>query len=326
MTLSRRHLLQAAAGVAASQATRFAGAQPVWPDRPIRLVVPFPPGGNSDVLGRVLADRLRDVLKAPAVVVENKPGGTAGLGTELVARAEPDGYTLLLGAATAFTVLPNLRKLAYDPVQGFEFAGGVADYVAVLTVRNDLPVKSVAELVALARQQPGKLTLGSAGIASVGHLYGEIFKREAGIDILHVPFKGSQDAANALVGGQVDLIIDGLGLTLARSGRARVLASVSARRHPELPEVPTLAQSGVSFEPAAGGWGVMAPRGTPAPIMGRLAAALEQIVNEPATRERLQRASVIAGWIPASDYRAQLDASRQYYGRLLRTIGIRAEG
>lgn len=326
MSLVRRQFLLAATALGGAGLPAFAADSSVWPDRPIHLVIPFPPGGNSDALGRLVADRLRDVLKAPAVVVENRPGGTTGLGTEQVARAEPDGYTLLLGAATAFTVLPNLRKLNYDPANGFEFAGGIADYISLVTVRADLPVKTLADLIALAKQQPGKLTLGSAGIASVGHINGEIIKRQAGIDILHVPFKGSQDAATALMGGQVDMIIDGLGLGLARAGRARVLAAFFPTRHPELPDVPTLAEAGLKFQFTGGGWGVMAPKGTPAPIMAKLAKALEGIVSEADTREKLQRVSVIAGWIPGPTYRNQLDSGRTYYADLLKSVGIRNEG
>jgi tripartite-type tricarboxylate transporter receptor subunit TctC len=303
----------------------LAHAQGRWPERPVKLVVPFPPGGNSDVLGRVLADRLRELLQV-SVVVENKPGGTTQLGTEQVARAEPDGYTWLLGAATSFTVLPHLRKLPYDPIGGFEIAGGVADYVAIVTVRKDLGVKTLPEFIALARSQPGKLTYGSAGNASAGHIYGETIKRQTGIDMLHVPFKGSMDALAGLLAGQIDLIIDGVGLGAARNGRAIALATFFGTRHPELPDVPALPETGLGIVMQAGGWGVMAPRGTPRAAVERMAAALERIVAEPDTRDKLLRASVVAGWIPADEYRRGLDSSRAYYGELLRAIGMRQEG
>jgi len=322
----RRRLLAAGASVLAGAGIAPAArAQGRWPERAIRFVVPFPPGGNSDALARVLADRLRDVLHA-SVVIENKPGGTTQLGTEAVARAEPDGYTMLLAAATSFTVLPHLRKLPYDPVNGFEIAGGVADYVAIATARKELGVKTLPEFVALARKSPGKLTWGSAGPASAGHIYGEILKRQTGIDLLHVPFKGSGELVTALLGGQVDLIIDGVGLGLAKDGRAVALATFFGERHPELPAVPSLPETGLKVELPAGGWSVAFPRGTPRAIVEQAGAALERIVAEPDTKERLLRASVVALWVPPAKYRQAMGEARAYYGELLKAIGIKQEG
>lgn len=318
--------LMLASSVAAFASPWTAGqAQSRWPDRPIRMIVPFPPGGNSDALGRILADRLKDLLKG-AVVVENRPGGTTQVGTEAAARAEPDGYTMLLGAATAFTVLPNLRKLNFDLERHFELVGGVAEYIAIATARKELGVKSLVEFVELARRQPGKLTWGSAGQASAGHIYGEILKKQTGIDMLHVPFKGSAELVTGLVGGQVDLIIDGVGLGLARQGRAVPLAAFADMRHPELPEVPHLKDTGLKIDLPAGGWGVLYPKGTPPAVIQATAQALETLLAEPETRERLVRASVVSAWQPAAAYGKALAASRVYYGELLRSIGMKQEG
>jgi tripartite-type tricarboxylate transporter receptor subunit TctC len=321
---ARRRLVLGAAGAAVAGAAP-ARAQGRWPERTIRFVVPFPPGGNSDALGRTVADRLKDLLRA-TIVVDNRPGGTTQVGTEAVARAEPDGYTMLLAAATSFTVLPNLRKLPFDLAGSFELAGGIADYVAIVTARNGLGVRTLPELVALAKRQPGKLTWGSAGLASAGHIYGEILKRQAGIDMLHVPFKGSAELVTGLVGDQIDLIIDGVGLGLARTGRAVALATFFDKRHPELPDVPSLPETGLKIELPAGGWGIALPRGTPAPIVAQLSAALEKVMAEPDTRERLLRASVVSLWTPPDEYRRALDASRAYYAELLRSIGMKQEG
>jgi tripartite-type tricarboxylate transporter receptor subunit TctC len=313
-----------ATGAAIALAGTPLHAQSKWPDKPIRFVVPFPPGGNSDALGRVLADRLKDVLKTN-VVVDNRPGGTTQVGTEAVARAEPDGYTMLLAAATAFTVLPNLRKLNFDLDSSFEMAGGVADYIAIATARKGLGVKTLPEFIALARRQPGKLTWGSAGQASAGHIYGEILKRETGIDMLHVPFKGSAELVTALLGDQIDLIIDGVGLGLARNGKAVALAAFYDSRHPELPDVPSLNDTGLKIKLPAGGWGVAFPKGTPRPIVDQTSAALERILAEPDTREKLLRASVVAAWQTPTDYRRGLDAARLYYADLLKAIGMKQE-
>jgi tripartite-type tricarboxylate transporter receptor subunit TctC len=321
----RRRLVAAAAAaplVAAAPAVR---AQGRWPDRPIRFVVPFPPGGNSDVLGRTLAERLREYLGGATIVVDNRPGGTTQVGTEAVARAEPDGHTMLLAAATSFTVLPQLRRLPFELDANFEIAGGVADYVAIVAVRKGLGVRTLGEFVELARRQPGKLTWGSAGSASAGHIYGEQLKKHAGIDLLHVPFKGSADAATALVGEQIDMIIDGVALGLARGGRAVALATFFGRRHPELPDVPAITETGVRVELPAGGWGVAFPKGTPPAVVAQVGAALEKTLAEPETRERLLRASIVAMWTPPGDYRRALQSARTYYAELLQSIGMKQE-
>ena len=309
------------AALAPGRAHAQAPTRSTWPAKPIRFVVPFPPGGSSDSLGRVLAEGLREVL-GQTVVIENKPGGTTQVGTEIVSHADPDGYTLLQGSATAFSVLPNLRKIPYDPDKDFEVAGGVADYVAIVTVRKDLGVKTLRELIAMAKKDPGKLTYGSAGLASVGHISGEILKRAAGIDMLHVPFKGSGQLVTSLVGGEIDVILDGVGLGLAKSGRAVPLAAFSEKRHPELPEVPALAEAGVEIELPAGGWGVMAPRGTPEPVMRTLSAALEKVVTSQAAIDAMLRFGVVARWTPPKVYRQGLVDARKFYATLLPAIGL----
>ncbi|HRO61324.1 MAG TPA: tripartite tricarboxylate transporter substrate binding protein [Burkholderiaceae bacterium] len=317
----RRWLAADAALVAAALLPATARAQSDWPRRPIRLVVPFPPGGSSDTLGRVFAERLRAELDA-TVVVENRPGGTTQVGTEIVSRADPDGYTLLQGSATAFAVLPNLRRVPYDPANGFEAVGGVAEYVAIVTVRKELGIATLAELIELAHREPGKLTYGSAGLASVGHLSGEILKREARIDMLHVPFRGSGELVPALIGGQIDLFIDGVGLGAATSGRAVPLAAFSEFRHPALPELPSLAEAGVETELPTGGWGVMVPKGTPPEIVGRLSEAAEKVARDPGTAEELLRAGIVARWIPPEVYRKRLEDARAFYAEFLPSIGL----
>lgn len=283
--------------------------------------MPFPPGGSSDSLARVVAEALRDALPG-TVVVENRAGGTTQVGTEIVANAAPDGYTMLQGSATAFAVLPNLRPVPYDAKDGFEFAGGIADYIAIVAVRPDLGFKSLGELVEAARRSPGKYTFGSAGLASAGHIYGGILMKTAGIDVLHVPFKGSGELVPALLGGQIDLIIDGVALGPSRDGRTVPLAVFSDRRHPELPQVPTIAEAGVAARLPEGGWGVMLPRGTPQPIMARMTQALERVVTDPAVAASMLRFGVVARWKAPADYRRGLDEARAYYESLLPSIGL----
>lgn len=301
-------------------------AQGNWPDKPIRLIVPYPPGGTSDNLGRLVAERLGARLNT-TVIVDNKPGGTTQIGTDLAARAAPDGYTVLLGAVTAFTVLPHLRsKLSYDFKKSFEPLGGIAEYLAVVAVRKDLGVKSLAELVTLAKARPGQLTYGSAGLASFGHIAGEILRREAGIDMLHVPFKGSADAATALAGGQVDVLIDGAAVPLAKAGRVLPLAAFSGTRHPELPAVPSLPESGIAMQrPEGPGWGLFVPKGTPAAVNQRLSKALHEALQEPETQARLQRISTVPDWRTPTQLEQAILADRRFYGELLPAIGIRPE-
>jgi tripartite-type tricarboxylate transporter receptor subunit TctC len=301
-----------------------ASAQGTYPERPIRFVIPYPPGGTSDNLGRLLAEKLRVALGQP-LVADNKPGGTSMLGTEAVAQAKPDGYTLLLGPSTAFSVLPHLRKVPYDPVASFEPVAMVATYLAVVTVRNDLPAKNFAELVALAKKEPGKLTYGSAGVASFGNMAGETIKLRQGVDVLHVPFKGSGDLVAALLGGQIDIIIDGVGLPLAKSGKARALATFADIRHPDLPEIPSLAEAGLKTGLPRTWWAIYAPKGTPEPIVKRLDAALARILAEPDTKERMNRISVIASYLPPAETRKLMAEDSEINGELIRATKMRLE-
>lgn len=318
--------LSALLAVLAIQLPVLATAQTAWPSRPIKLVVPYPPGGTSDNVARLVAARLAANLNA-TVIVDNKPGGTTQIGTEYVARAAPDGYTLLLGAVTAFTVLPHLRaKLPYDPKNSFEALGGVAQYLAVLCVRKDLGVNSLADLIRLAKANPGKLTYGSPGIASFGHISGESLKRAAGISMLHVPFKGSADAVAALAGGQIDVLIDGATVPLAKAGRITPLVAFGQLRHPELPNVPSLPETGIKIKtPTSPGWGLFAPRGTPAAINTRLSQALQMVLAEPDTQARLQRMSTLVEWETPAELRQSMESDYNFYGELLPAIGIHPE-
>ena len=295
-----------------------------YPDQPIRLVVPFPAGGTADNLARLIADKLREGLQQP-IVVDNKPGGTSSIGTEAVAQAKPDGYTLLLGVNAAFSVLPHLRKVPYDPVQGFEPVAMAAQYLATITVRNDLPVKNYAELIAYARNNPGKLTYGSAGPASFGNIAGETLKQREKIDLLHVPFKGSGELVAALLGGQIDMFIDGVGLALIKSGKARAIAVFSAQRHPDLPEVPSLTDVGVKTAVPSAWFGVFAPKGTPAPIVKRLDAELARVLNDPAMKQRLNAISVAAWYMPAADMRNMMKQDSELNAELIRSSGMKLE-
>jgi len=295
-----------------------------YPERAVHFVIPYPPAGTSDNLGRLLAEKLRPALGQP-IVVDNKPGGTSSLGAELVAQAKPDGYTLLLGPMTAFSVLPHLRKLPFDPAASFEPVSMVAQYLAIVTVRNDLPVASFAELVAYARKNPGKLSYGSAGIASFGNMAGETIKLREKVDLLHVPFKGSGDLVAALLGRQIDLFIDGVGLPLAKSGKARAVAIFASVRHPDLPDVPSLPEAGLKARIPSSWWGIFAPKGTPAAIVQRLESELARIVADGDTRERMSRISVVPFYLSSAEMRKMMKEDSDINAELIRSTGMRLE-
>jgi len=274
------------------------------------------------MLGRLVADKVGAILKAN-IFVENKPGGTTQIGTEQVANAAPDGNTLLLAAATSFTALPNLRKLNYS-IDSFEIAGGVADYIAVMAVRKTLPIKTVREFIDYAKKNPGKLSFGSAGEASAGHIYGLTLARDTGIEVLHVPFRGSAAAVNALVAGDIDFIIDGAVTPMVKADRVQPLAVLYRQRHPELPEIPTLKEAGFEVTTTRGsGWGVLAPKGTPAAIMNLLSEAVHQVLQQQDVKDALARANSIPSWQTPAEFRQNMETDRKLYAELLPAIGIR---
>lgn len=320
--VSRRRFLAPAAALApALLLGQRAWAQPAWPSQPIKLVVPFPPGGSSDGLGRLLADKMGPLIGGN-FFVENKPGGTTQIGTELVSIAPADGYTLLLGAATSFTVLPNQRKLPFS-LDDFEVIGGIADYLAVMAVRKTLPINDMKELVAYARQHPGKLSFGSAGEGSAGHVYGMTLARDNDFKVLHVPYRGSAAAVNALLGDEIDFIIDGAVNAMVKSDRARGLAVLYRKRHPDLPQLPTLQETGFKVtSPTSSGWALLAPKGTPAPVVDRLSKALQQVLQQADVQQALARSNSIAAWQTGDDFRRSVQADRRMYAELLPSIGI----
>jgi tripartite-type tricarboxylate transporter receptor subunit TctC len=269
-------------------ASGLAAAQ-TFPSKPITLVVPFPPGGSTDVVARLLGNKLAESLGQP-VVIENRPGAGAALGTEVVAKAPPDGYTLLITAlpsiVTAPLTNPNVR---YDPLRDLTHIAMIGSFPNALVVRADSPLHSAAELLAYAKANPGKLSYGSAGPGSAGHLTGELLRERAGIDIVHIPYKGAAPAFADLLAGQIGADFDGVinALNQARAGRIRLLAVSSAQRLPQHPELPTLEETvqGVSGD----SWfGLAGPADLPAPITQRLEAETLRALDAPEARRRLE--------------------------------------
>lgn len=279
----KRTLAAAALGVCAF----VAQAQP-YPAKAIKLVIPYPPGGLADTYARTLGQALSDRLGQP-VVAENKPGGSLIIGTEAVAKSPADGYTILLASVSSLALnVSAFKKLPYDPVKDFSPVAMTFHIPLFLMVNADLPVKSVQDLIAHAKANPGKLSYASLGHGSSLHIAGEVFKKMAGIELLHVPYKGTTTALPDLISGRVSMIFDGGAfLPQVQAGKLRVLAVTSTRRLESMPEVPTMAEAGVPGYEVVFWFGIVAPGGTPRPVIERLAKEIHDISRAPAFREKL---------------------------------------
>jgi tripartite-type tricarboxylate transporter receptor subunit TctC len=264
-----------------------------FPAKPIRLLVPFPPGGGVDTLARVVGEKLSSNVGQP-VIVENKPGAGGQIGVEAAARAPADGYTVLVGSPGAMSVAPSLNpRLPYRPLEDFAPVSMGVRISNILVVHPALPAKSVVELIALAKKEPGKLSFASGGTGTSQHLAGELFRLLAGVDILHVPYKGTAPAMNDLVGGQTQMLFsDPSVLALVKSGKLRALAQTTPVRSPALPDLPTLAESGVAGYDATNWYAFFVPAATPAAVVATLNAELVKVLNSADVKARLSGAGM----------------------------------
>jgi tripartite-type tricarboxylate transporter receptor subunit TctC len=273
-------------------AMTFAGAglaqADTYPSNPIRIVVPYTAGGASDNLARTVAERMSTTLKQP-VIIENRPGAGTTLASSAVAKAKPDGYTILF-AASSFGIAPWLYKdVGYDPLKDFEAVSQLASITHVLAVHPAVPAKNVKEFIQWAKTRPTGVNYASVGAGSTTHLEAELFKRMAGIDMTHVPYRGSKEALVDLVGGRVEAMFDAYSSTspLARDGRLRVLGVTTEKRSAAAPEVPTIAEALPGFDVMT--WmGLLVPAGTPAPVLARISQAVQGALAEPAVQEKLK--------------------------------------
>jgi tripartite-type tricarboxylate transporter receptor subunit TctC len=325
---ARRQIL--ATGLAAgwaSLAPALAGAQPAWPARPIRLIVPFPAGGTTDLLARLLSDGLGARLGQP-VVAENRGGAAGVIAAEQAARAEPDGQTLLFASIGTVAILPHLHaRLGWKPEDLVPIAL-FADVPNVIVVRADSPFRTLAELIAAARARPGELSFASSGNGSSLHLSGEMLKAQAGVDILHVPFRGGSDSVNQLLGGRIDIAVNNLpsAIAMIRGGQMRALAVTTAERTPALPEVPTVAEAAGLPEYEATAWfGLQAPRGTPAAIIERLNAETRAIGADPAVRARAEMVGARIRVGSIAEFAAFCAAESAKWAEVIRRSGARVE-
>jgi tripartite-type tricarboxylate transporter receptor subunit TctC len=259
-----------------------------WPSRPIHLIVPYAPGGPVDLSARLLAPKLQDTLGQP-VVVENKPGAGGNIGADLVAKSPGDGHTLVMGAIATHAINPALYpKLGYDPVRDFRHVALIVQVPNVLVIHNDVPARNISEFISLTKANPGKFDFGSGSTGSTGHLAGELFKQMTGTYMVHIPYKGSSPAVLDLLAGRVQLMFDNLASALPniKAGKLHALAVTTSKRSQFLPELPTLAESGLPGFDLTTWWGVMAPAQTPQPVVDRLAAEIGKAIETPELRER----------------------------------------
>jgi tripartite-type tricarboxylate transporter receptor subunit TctC len=301
-------------------------AQAQYPSRPIRLIVPFPPGGSNDIVARMVATQLGERL-GQQIVVDNRGGAGGVLGTDLAAKSAPDGYTLLL-ISVAYAFGPALYKnLPYDPEKAFAPVGILGSGAAALTVHPSVPVNSVQELIALARSKPGALNYASAGIGSLQHLACALFMIHAGIDVVHVPYKGGGPAMADVIAGQAQIVMPSLIQVVPhiKSGRLRVLGTSGTRRSAVLPDVPTIAESGVPGYEAHNWWGILAPAGTPAPVIDKLHKDLTSVLASRETEKRFETEGAEVVRMTPAEFGRFIAAELAKWPRVAREVGIKAE-
>jgi tripartite-type tricarboxylate transporter receptor subunit TctC len=303
-----------------------AGAQPAYPSKPVRLVVPFPAGGTTDLLARAAAQKLSEAW-GQQVIVDNRPGAAGNIGAELVAKAPPDGYTLLMGTVGTHAINTSLyAKMPYDHVKDFTPVILVAGVPNVLVVNPGVPVNSVAELIAYAKANPGKLNFASSGSGTSIHLSGELFKTMTGVQMTHVPYKGSAPALTDLIGGQVQLMFDNLPSSLAfiKAGKLRALAVTGTTRAAALPETPTVADTVPGFE-ASSWFGILAPAGTRRDIVLKINGEVAKWLASPDAKEKLaaQGANVASG--SPEDFAKHIQAETAKWAKVVKESGAKVD-
>lgn len=322
----RRRLFLSAGLAAATAAARPVFAQAPWPAQPVRLVVNFPPGSSPDVLARMVATPLQQALGQP-VVVENRAGASGMIGAEAVAKAAPDGYTLLMTAGSAITTNPFIYpRMPYDAERDLTPVAALARLVLTLVVRADLPARDVREFIAYLKANPGKLSYGSAGNATGLHLAGEMLKSQAGVYAVHVPYRGASLALQDLLGGQIDFYFDpGIAVQHVRSGRLRVLAIGGKRRSATYPDVPTLEEAGLPGFDAGTTHGIYAPAHTPPEVVARLNREINRILSTPAVRAQIDGLGAEATPLSVEQFAAVMKDDSRRYAEVIRRQGIKAD-
>jgi tripartite-type tricarboxylate transporter receptor subunit TctC len=295
--------------------------------RPLKIVVPFPPGNGTDILARLMAPKMTAATRQP-VIVENRGGANGMIGAEAVAHAAPDGATILFTSpSTHVTSLFLSKSLPYDPIRDFTPITAAVEPVTVMTINPSLPVKSVAELIAYAKANPGKLNYSSPGVGAVFHMSGELFKLGAGVDVVHVPYKGASPALAGVIAGEVSIGFNSLASVLPhmRSGKLKVLAVLEAKRYPGLPDVPSIGESLPGFEKPASWFGLFGPAGLPSPVLARLHDELVASLKHPEVRSKVDELAMTVIANTPEQFSVMLRSGIDQYGRLIKAAGIQPE-
>jgi tripartite-type tricarboxylate transporter receptor subunit TctC len=320
-------LFHAMASIAIASFAAFAHAQTTYPSKSIRLVVPFPAGGTTDILARAVAQRLTETM-GQSVVVDNRAGAGGNIGADLVAKAPPDGYTLLMGTVGTHAINASLyAKMPYDHARDFAPIILVAGVPNVLVVNPALPVNSVQELIAYGKANPGKLNFASSGNGTSIHLSAELFKTMTGVQMAHVPYKGSAPALVDLIGGQVQLMFDNLpsALPQIKAGKLKALAVTSAQRSTVLPDVPTVAESGLPGFEASSWFGLLAPAGTPKDIIAKLNGEVVKWLATPEAKERLATQGAIPAGLSPDDFTRHIAAETVKWQKVVKDSGAKVD-
>lgn len=330
--LTRRLCLIGGTALALASAAPSAWAQAAWPNKPVRIVVPFPPGGTTDILARAIAPELGKAF-GQSFIIENRGGAGGNVGTEIVAKAANDGYTLLMGTVGTHGINRALyEKLPYDPIKDFVPITLVASVPNVMVMNADkarsLGINSVQDFIAYAKARPGKLNMASSGSGTSIHLAGELFKSQTGIFMVHVPYRGSSPALLDLIAGNMDVMFDNLPSSMQhiRAGKLKAFAVTSGQRSSALPDVPTVEEAGKLKGFEASSWfGLLAPAGTSADIVNRVQREVARALNDPAIKEKLQAQGAIPGGITPAEFARLIDSEHAKWAQVVKVSGARAD-
>ncbi len=303
-----------------------AQAPDAWPSKPIRFILPFPPGGGTDILGRIISERLAANLGQP-VVIENRGGAGGNVGAEAAAKSAPDGYTIVL-VAPSLAISPSLySKLNYDPVKDFAPISLVATVPNVMITHPSVPARTLQEFIALAKSKPGGMNFGSGGNGTSNHLAGELFNIVAGVKLVHVPYKGVNLAMNDVLSGEVHLVVIGIPAAAPhiKAGKLRALALIAPQRSPALPDVPTVAEAGLPNFEVTTWYGVLAPAGVPGPIVARLNAELVKIMHAPELKERFAAMATEPRTSTPEEFAAYIKQEIAKWAEVVRQAGLKAD-
>ncbi|MGE0800126.1 MAG: Bug family tripartite tricarboxylate transporter substrate binding protein [Lautropia sp.] len=320
-----RAALAVPAGIAAGAspfASRPAHAQADWPSRPVKVVSPFPPGGLADSTARLFSEQLARRLGQP-FVVENRPGASATIGTEAVARAPADGQTLLMSFSANITITPHVEPVRYDPLKDLVPVAKLTGYTGLVAVHRDAPFKDYRDLVAAAKREPGRLSYASNGVGTTSFLIANILHQQAGIELNHVPYKGSAEFLTDLLAQRIDVIYDSIALPQIKAGRLKSLAVLTPTRDPQLPDVPTIAELGFQM-PNRNWFAVFVPQATPPAVIERLAGALQASVEDPAVKERLTTLSQYPEYLGTAAFAERVRDDSRFFAEFVERHGLRS--